>query len=471
MNNFSDFVSDFINESRKSAGSEALLHSEIQSYISKVNKLLPKPVQNAVYLTKKYNILSSTELDMIRNASKSSLKSLYNSNFQENHNDMPFEEFESLWKLLKDMKSQYKMLPQYLSPRQREAVELGKLSMNDLTIDLETPQGRNAAAKIYAPLMYKIVNQYVGKSSLGRSELISAALMGFTNAMNQWRSGDDDGGKYVSFKTYAAYRMQQQILNDINKYSHTISGNSYIVAKYGTSVLDVDKYDSYVDDGGDLDKMFFLASDEIDQNLTKNEKMQWDELYKLIESNFKQRDCDIFYRYFGLNGYKREKSKDIAKSMGMSEGNIRNSIINKMLMFLKKDRKAMDILMNLQEIYSESLMAELVSCDASVISETLLNDDIFIMLEDLTKWSNKQSFVYAIKTSLEKLGDSKDKNTIIDLLRGDFNHLDDNYKKCKKIIILFLSMMYPTESFSRKTDVTVLEYMNELQEYFKKYKL
>ena len=118
MNNFSDFVSDFINESRKSAGSEALLHSEIQSYISKVNKLLPKPVQNAVYLTKKYNILSSTELDMIRNASKSSLKSLYNSNFQENHNDMPFEEFESLWKLLKDMKSQYKMLPQYLSPRQ-----------------------------------------------------------------------------------------------------------------------------------------------------------------------------------------------------------------------------------------------------------------------------------------------------------------------------------------------------------------
>ena len=66
---------------------------------------------------------------------------------------------------------------------------------------------------------------------------------------------------------------------------------------------------------------------------------------------------------------------------------------------------------------------------------------------------------------------SKDKNTIIDLLRGDFNHLDDNYKKCKKIIILFLSMMYPTESFSRKTDVTVLEYMNELQEYFKKYKL
>ena len=131
----------------------------------------------------------------------------------------------------------------------------------------------------------------------------------------------------------------------------------------------------------------------------------------------------------------------------------------------------MDILMNLQEIYSESLMAELVSCDASVISETLLNDDIFIMLEDLTKWSNKQSFVYAIKTSLEKLGDSKDKNTIIDLLRGDFNHLDDNYKKCKKIIILFLSMMYPTESFSRKTDVTVLEYMNELQEYFKKYKL
>ena len=469
MNNFSDFVNDFINETRKSYNSVNLLGSEINSYISKVNKVLPKPVQNAIYITKKYNILGSEELDMIRNASKSSLKSLYNSTFSEDHNDMPYEELEVLWKLLKDMKTQYKALPQYMTPRQREAVELGKLSLNDLTIDLETQQGRNAAAKMYAPVMYKIVNQYLGKSSMTRSELISSALLGFTNAMNQWKNETDDN-KHVSFRTYASYRMQQQILNDMNRYSHTIAGSSYAYAKYGSTTFNVDSIDNYNADKGDFDVVSALAVDSIDQNLSKGEKEQWDELYGIIESNFKQRDCDIFYRYFGLNGYKREKSKDIAKSMGMSEGNIRNTIINKILMFLKKDRKAFDIILDIQRIYSESLMAELVSCDADVISETLLNDDIFIMLEDLTKWSDKQSFKHAIDDSLNNL-DKEPRNIIVNLLRGDFNYLDDNYKKHKKIIILFLSRMYPTESFIRKTDITILEYMNELQDYFKKYKL
>lgn len=469
MNNFSDFVNDFINETRKSYNSADLLGSEINSYISKVNKVLPKSVQNAIYITKKYNILCSEELDMIRNASKPSLKSLYNNTFSEDHNDMPYEELEVLWKLLKDMKIQYKVLPQYMTPRQREAVELGKLSLNDLTIDLETPQGRNTAAKMYAPTMYKIVNQYMGKSSMTRSELISSALLGFTNAMNQWKN-EPNGDKHISFRTYASYRMQQQILNDMNRYSHTIAGSSYAYAKYGASMFNVDSMDNYNVDKGDFDVVSALAVNDIDQNLSKSEKEQWDELYSIIESNFKQRDCDIFYRYFGLNGYKRERSKDIAKSMGMSEGNIRNAIINKILMFLKKDRKAFDIILDIQRIYSESLMAELVNCDADVISETLLNDDIFIMLEDLTKWSDKQSFKHAIDDSLNNL-DKESHDAIVKLLRGDFNYLDDNYKKHKKIIILFLSRMYPTESFIRKTDITILEYMNELQDYFKKYKL
>ena len=472
MNNFSDFVNDFISESRKSYNSTNLLSSEINNYISKVNKILPKPVQNVIYLTKKYGILNSEELDVIRNATKPSLKSIYNRVFFKDHNDMSFEELESLWKLLKDIKTQYKILPQYLSPRQREAIDLGKLSLNDLTIDLESSQGRNAAAKMYAPMMYKIVNQYVGKSSMTRSELISAALQGFTDAMNQWKNENDDteGGKYVSFKTYASYRMQQQILNDINKYSHTITGNSYAYAKYGGQMFDTVNIDGYVANGADPDKMSIFAVDDIDQNLTKNEEERWKDLYKIIEYNFKQRDCDIFYRYFGLNGYKREKSKDIARSMGMSEGNIRNTIINKILMFLKKDKKATDILQDIQKTYSESLMVELVNYDRDMISETLLNDDIFILLEDLTKWSNKQSFIYAISSTLDAI-DEASRSIIIDILKNDFNYLDDNYKKYKKTIILFLSKMYPTESFTRKTDVSILEYMGEIQEYFKKYKL
>ena len=51
------------------------------------------------------------------------------------------------------------------------------------------------------------------------------------------------------------------------------------------------------------------------------------------------------------------------------------------------------------------------------------------------------------------------------------SNLDNNYKIYKKLIILFLNNLYPTENISRKTDVAILEYMEELQECYNKYKL
>ena len=178
MHNFSFFI----NEVRKNYNSEELLQSEITHYLNKVNKIIPKSVQNVIYLTQKYNLTSATDIDRIKNASKGDFVQIAK-DYQ-----MPVEEVESLKKMLKELKSQIKLLPQYLSPQEKKAIELGKLALDDLTIDLETPAGRNAAAKIYAPLIYKIVNQYMGKSKLSRSELISAGMEGFVEAMNNWKS-------------------------------------------------------------------------------------------------------------------------------------------------------------------------------------------------------------------------------------------------------------------------------------------
>jgi hypothetical protein len=55
------------------------------------------------------------------------------------------------------------------------------------------------------------------------------------------------------------------------------------------------------------------------------------------------------------------------------------------------------------------------------------------------------------------------------MLVGNFNTIDDNFKKNKKLIILFLGLIYPTESMSRKSDVSLIEYMVEIQELYKKY--
>lgn len=458
MNNFTELLK----ESKKNYDSGSLLSSEINQYLNKVNKIIPKHVQQVIYLTQKFGLLDANSIEEIKKAGKSTLNKL-----AEKYN-IPVGEIESLWKSLKELKSNIKLLPQFQSQHEREALQLGKLSMDDLTIDLDTQQGRNAATKIYMPLVYKIVSQYVGKSSLSRQELMSAALQGFTDAMNDWRRDEEDGKKRTSFKTYAGFRVQQQILNDINEFSHTLSGTNWYAAKNYGDKLDGISIDGLPrDNDGDFKQDHLSLLGMEDRVNSKDDDKKWEILYKLIENYFKQRDVDIFYRYFGLKGYKREKSKDIAKSMGMSEGNIRNSVINKIIGFLKKDKRAIEILSDIQDIYNESLMVELIGFTKEEILEALVNDDMFILLEELNMWKNKNVFENAMYSSLVKMDDADD--IIIDILKGDFEYLDSNYKKNKKQILKFLQSMYPTTSFKGKTDVYILELMQELQNYYKKH--
>lgn len=460
MDNFSSFVL----EARKNYNSGSLLSSEINQYLSKVNRVIPENVKRVIYLTQKYNLLDIASIEEIKNSNKGGLKNLAKKyNISE-------DSLEDLWNMLKDLKNKIKLLPQYQTEQERQSIELGKLSMDDLTIDLDSQVGRSAAAKMYMPMVYKIVNAYVGKSKLDKQELMSAALKGFTDAMNDWRKTDDEGQR-VAFKTYAGFRVKQQILNDINEYGHTLSGTNWYASKvYGAGLLDAISIDGMMsgDDEIDSDKLSALGIE--DKDLTRNEEKSWQSLYKLLENNFKQRDVNIFYRYFGLNGYKREKSKDIAKSMGMSEGNIRNSIINKMIKFLKNDRKASEILQDIQDMYTESLMIEMLGYTRDEIVETLINDDMYILLEELTKWNYKTVFNQAMRDTFSMIPDQKDKKILIDILKGDFEYLDNNFKKNKNLIILFLSNLYPTENMKKKTDVDLLNYMSDLQNYYKKYK-
>ena len=460
MNNFTKFIS----EARKNTTTVVTV-ADLMKYVDKVNKSLPKNVKDIIYLTQKYNLLDSNSIDEIRTSSKSSLNKLstkYN---------IPSESIEELWNMLKDLKNNIRMLPQYQTEQERTMLMTGKLVMGDLTIDLSTSAGRNAAAKMYMPMVNKIVNQYIGSSSLSRQELISAGLQGLSDAMNDWKKESDDGSKTVMFKTYAAYRIQQQILNDINAYSHSLSGTNWYAAKTRTSAeLDAISIDHMMRDNDDFDtdKMSFLGVDDTDNTNKENEDKNWNLIYKLIEGQFKQRDADIFYRYFGLHGYKKEKSKDIAKSFGMSEGNIRNTIINKIILFLKKDKRAVEILADINDAYNESLMIELFGMDKQTILETLINDNIFILLEELNKWNNKEVFNLTFNNARSNMS-PQEASTIIKLLKGNFETLDNEFKKNKKVIILFLNYMYPTESMIRKSDVALLDYMLELQDIYKKF--
>lgn len=446
---------DIINESKKQEYNGSITIKELEDYINKTSRILPNIVRDALYLVKKYEILEADDINDILNTNKSGINSL-----AKKFNITP-DLMEDLWTLLKDLKSNIKLFPHFLTPSEQNALIKGTAKIEDLTIDLETTQGKNEVIKMYTPIVNKIVNQYVGKSKLSKNDLMSAAMEGFAKAIDEW-----DRSKGQLFKTYVSYRVQQQILNDMDKHGHSLSGtNWYATKKYGAEVLDAVSIDGMSrNEDGEIHQDRLAALGYNDGRDEEAEVKQWKKVFEILEKKFKQRDLDIFYSYFGLNGYKKEKSKDIAKRYGMSEGNIRNSIINKILAFLKKDKQTLELLVSLMDSYNESLMIELFGCDRDTILERLSNDDIYILLEEITKWNNKDVFKRALNNSL--LGNS---DIILNILNGGFEEVDLNLKKYKKDIIKFLAGMYPTENMSKKTDVDIIEYMMELQEIYKKH--
>lgn len=455
--------SQLVKEDRKNYDSTALLTSEITSYINKVKKQLPVDVQKAIYITSKYNINSAEQLDSIRETNKSKLK-----DFVDEYN-IPLAELEDLWTLLKSMKGNYRFMPQYMSASERDLVERGKLAMDDLTIDLKTTAGRNAVAKMYTPLVYKVVGQFIGKSRLDKSELISAGMFGLTNAMNDWKPlPDEKTGKVVPFKTYAGYRIRQQILNDINQHGHTLSGgNSYNTAKYGAALFDAISLDSQPN-GDEFDQDRFMELG-IEDKPDKDDESKWKKLFHLLEKTFSQRDVNVFYRFFGVNGYQMEKSKDIAKSYGMSEGNIQNSILKKMIKFIKTNRQVADILMDIQDIYTESLMCGMIGMDKNQIIETLINNDMYMLLEDINKWNNPTIFRGAYTHAIQALK-TKDANIIKTLLAGGFEAIDSSIRANKQIMVEFLRNMDPT-SANFKTDGDVISAMSYISELAAQHKI
>ena len=465
MNNFTNFTNfAAINEAAKRVSNEILTVDDINAYLQAVSKRIPKQVADIIYLTAKYSLVSQKMIDDLKNANKGQLSKLaFNYG-------ITIDETEDLWKMLKDLKSNLRLLPQYQSASERAAFMNGKIQMSDITIDLDTSTGRNACAKQYMPMIHKIVNEFVGKSRLDKPELMSAAMIGFTDAMNDWRK-DGKEENSVPFKTYAAYRVRQQILNDINTLSYTVKTNWYGVKKMGAGMLSAVSLDGFKDDEGEFkqDHLAIMGQEDPNYNLSKSEEDNWAELYKIIENTFKQRDIDVFYRYFGLKGHNKEKGKDIARSLGISPALVAGIVKDGILKKLKTIPKAMEILQDLQDSYNESLMFDIMNLDKEMMIEYILADDTFILLEELTKWSNKSVYINTLNMALMEF-DRHESDAIKQMLESDFDYLDKVFKKEKKLIIKFLGLMNPAESFSRKTDVSLLEYMTELAELYKKYK-
>lgn len=472
------FITDIINEGKQDE--ITLTYADLKQYSDKLSKQLSQDVQIIIQYCLKYNILSNTDLIYCYTANKSGLKV-----FAKNH-QMPEVEAQDLQKLLKKVfeNGEYRAIPLCQLEDDMAALMKGDKMMDDILLDLETEQGKQEVAKKYMYLVTAIAHKYINKSALNKNELISAGQLGLVNAINNYRKPDtyvdaDDKiidkseakkQKRLSFKTYASYMIRNSILYDINHLSRVVKTGQYgyeQAKKQGLSSFEISIDRDLNGDDMQLDRLTNISTNP--DYMTPDAKTQWGQLFKLLEKKFNTRSMTIFYKYFGLNGYEKMKGHEIAKEFGVSNPRI-SGIIKNMMSYLKDDPKSKSILADLMDIYTESLLVDCIGQSKEGIMESMLQDDIYILLEELTRWSNKEYFKQILTNSIAGF-DNKSAEFLLECLNGGFDYIDNHFKKNKRLIIAFLEKMYPTENFYRKSDVYIIEKFIDIVDSYNEYKI
>ena len=472
INNDMRKFSQLLLEVSKSNDSFELTPILLKNYIDKVGKKLPRNVQDAVHLTMSLGIYASEDIDRVMNGNKRDLEAIANTN---NHN---ISYYLDLQKILKKMKTLINLMPQCMEQSEFNGLINGSLRPEDLLIDLSTERGRNAAAKMYTPLVYKIADQERKKEVgwMSFDDLLAAGYEGLALALNDYNPSKG------SLKTYVGYSILHAIQNEREANGHTLSGtNSWAETYHGDTIdgVSIDSIVGHDDDEFDQDHLAFLGIEDdhrhIDREAGKRVEDYLEELYKIIDNKFSSRDCNIFYRYFGLKDFygQKEKSKDIAKEYGMSEGNIRNSIINKILTYLyKKDAKSRALLSKIRDLYEcqafVNIMNECVDKSREGIKAAILSDDVFVLLEELTRFDTVDSFNRAIDYASKSLNESE--NEIINKCLSECQFIDDFVNEHREIAIRFLANIYPAENFSRMDNTIIVEHMINLSNLYNDYK-
>lgn len=268
-------------------------------------------------------------------------------------------------------------IPVFQTEEQFTAIINKTVSPDEILLDLETDAGRDAVFKKYQPLLYKIVNQFVGKSDLPYDELYSVACLGFVNAMNSFGHAKrrDENGKWVeipkeeqhtnyTFGQYVGNQMRNQILGAIedshivrvpksqqkrerdeqgyNKRQNHVSGDKTI--GHDSEGKNKTLFD-YIEDSTDGDTIK-MDNEDIDKFLA--------DAYKHIEDEFGKEDFEMFCRAFKVNGYGDEvkNQKELAAEYGLKPTTF-NVRLHKILSFCMKDPRLKDIFDNIRELMAE----------------------------------------------------------------------------------------------------------------------
>jgi hypothetical protein len=147
-----------------------IMQKEISDFTKKMSGKIPEEVTLVTTLLNKYSIYDPDTVRSIISASKSEMKRIAD------EYSMDQSDAEQIQFLLKkiDKAKNTRLIPIMMTKSEREDLEAGRKALDDVTMDLETDKGRNAVAKMYAPLVMSIAGKFVGQCGLDRAELISA---------------------------------------------------------------------------------------------------------------------------------------------------------------------------------------------------------------------------------------------------------------------------------------------------------
>ena len=213
-----------------------------------------------------------------------------------------------------------------------------------------TEKEKTDLVKQYEPLMNKLTKQFVSQVKIDWDSVKSMAYEGFVLAMMNY---DDERSK-LSFKQFAGWSIRNNILSSLDKELRTVSMSAYAQKKaqeageatFNSVSLSVISGEASVTGGDDDGK----GCREYKYGVYEKDKFSdgdvYEYLYTRLEDKFSERDCEMFYRIFGLKGFADEKGKDVAKAFGVSEGLVSQKI-KKMILFIRGDEELTEMLGNL----------------------------------------------------------------------------------------------------------------------------
>ena len=197
----------------------------------------------------------------------------------------------------------------------------------------------------YEPLVNKITKQFSDKVRISWDDLKSMAYEGLAIAMITY----DPNRSKMTFTQFAGFAIRNNILTSLNNELRTVKLSAYAqkkAAENGEAVFNsvsIEANWNSEDHTGGPKKNDML-------NLRQEEKFSdgdiFETLYCKLEDAFPTRDCEIFYRTFGLKDYDEEKGKDIADYFGISRSLV-SIKLKGIIKFIQNDDELCEVLANL----------------------------------------------------------------------------------------------------------------------------